>query len=92
MSNPFINRFLDREMEKLARSEPGPHLSIRRFPHFWVPHPLPEGVSEPEAMEDYARAVALEEDRKVCLYVPGRGTVQFDRRGKIIFRLPERRE
>ena len=90
MRRQFLDRFLDREMERLAGSAAGPHLSIRRYPHFWALHPLPEELVEPEAMEQYARSVAVKENRKVCLNIPGRGVVQFDRRGKVIVRLPER--
>ena len=88
MSRRFVDRLLDREMERLARSSPGPHLSIRRFPNYWVPHPLPGDLTGPEAMEEYARSVARKEKREVCLFVSGQGVVQFDSRGKVKIRLP----
>jgi len=35
------------------------HLSVRAFPAFWVPKPLPDNINSKEQAEEYAREFAL---------------------------------
>ena len=63
------------------------HLSVRAFPAFWVPKPLPDHINSPEQAEEYAREFALREGKKVCLSIPGEQNVWFDEEGRVTVRI-----
>ncbi len=66
------------------------HLSVRAFPAFWVPKPLPDHINSKEQAEEYAREFALKEGKKVCLSVPGEQNVWFDEEGRVTARVAVR--
>ncbi|MFV2081337.1 MAG: hypothetical protein ACC669_05685 [bacterium] len=63
------------------------HLSVRAFPAFWVPKPLPDHIKSKEQAEEYAKEFALKESKKVCLSVPGELNVWFDEKGRVTARV-----
>ena len=63
------------------------YLSVRAFPAFWVPKPLPDHINSKEQAEDYAKEFAIKEGKKVCLSIPGNTKVWFDEKGRVTARV-----
>jgi hypothetical protein len=83
---PLDRKRLEREISVVGDSPVPIHLSIRRFPGFWVAQPLPDGIDTPDKAENYARKLAVEKGVKVCLSTQDFGTVCFDASGMVASR------
>ena len=76
--NRFSSGKIGRELEKLLDEEGRMYISVRQFPGFWMPRPLPEGIGSLNEAREYARRVAEEEGKRVCLFHPGSEIIIFD--------------
>lgn len=86
MMKTLDEKRLEREIEDMADAQVTMHLTVRRFPGFWVPQPLPFEIRTAEEAEEYARYRAAEEGVRVGLILRDSGTVWFDENGRVVSR------
>jgi len=77
---------LEREIKKVMDAPVSMHLSVRRFPGFWVTQPMPPEINTPEDALEYARRLAVRDKLKVGLTAGDRGTIWFDETGRVVSR------
>ena len=86
MMKTLDEKRLERAIDDMADVQVTMHLTVRRFPGFWVPQPLPFKIKTTDQAEEYARYRAAEDGVRVGLIIRDSGTVWFDENGRVVSR------